>query len=639
MELRHLRYLVGVADEASFVRAAERLRVAQPALSRQIRDLEETLDAELVARNARGITLTPAGEACVAMARHIVAEAHAAAERARLSSHGAVGRVTLAVGKRAVMTRSLGAIVAAAREDHPELHLDVVELSFQEQWEALRAATADIGLGIPAPLSYPDLFSEALALDVYDHAVMAATHPLASREKVSLHELDAYSIIWPEATFTESVGRSAARELAAFGIRTDQIRPVNSHGTWMALVRAGQGITFGPRTVIRGLPIGIVAVPLDGVAASIPYSVITRRGDERPAVRRMLSTIRSAHALPERHGEAAEQPAAASHRPQDRFELRHLRYFTTVVRQGTFGRAAETLGITQPALSRQVRDLEREIGVPLLDRAARGVAPTPAGESFYADAMHVLDQVERLTSEVRRARRGMEGRCVIGAVPTPLAARAVSRAVRTAAEAFPGTELLVEDIPTPRQPAALMEARIDLGVAHGTLGDAFDPELLRIPLYDDPLDTALLAIDHPLARRRALDIRELAGVPFLFARRSHFPDFYDMVIAAVRRAGIEPSPKDEYDGLETLWALVAEGRGWLLGGSSQRRQPPPRTVGVPLTDLSLPWGVELLQRTDEQRPLVLRMAEIIRQVAAAPAALPPSLGALDGAPRAASRAR
>lgn len=639
MELRHLRYLVGVADESSFVRAAERLHVAQPALSRQIRDLEEMLDTELVERNARGITLTPAGEACVTMARHILAEAHAAAERARLSSHGAVGRVTLAVGKRAVMTRSIGAIIAATREEHPELQLDVVELSFREQWDALRSATADIGLGIPAPNTYPDLVSETLVLDVYDHAVMAATHPLASRERISRHELGEQPIVWPDIAMAESLGRSTVREFMAFGVKADQIRSVNSHGSWLAFVRAGQGITFAPRSVLGGLPVGVVSVPLDGMAVSIPYSMITRRGDERPAVRRMLSTIRAAHALSGGTDDEERSPVPPGRRAHDRFELRHLRYFTTVVRQGTFGRAAEMLGITQPALSRQVRDLEREIGVSLLDRAARGVAPTHAGESFYIDALHVLQHVDRLTSEVIRARRGMEGRCVIGSVPTPLAVRVVARVVRSTVEERPDAKLFVDDIPTPRQPAALMDARIDLGVAHGSLGDAFHPEILRIPLWDDPMDTALLAVDHPLAGRRAVDARELVDTPFLFARRSHFPDFYDMVIAAARRAGIEPSPKDEYDGLETLWALVAEGRGWLLGAASQRRQPPPRTVGVPLTDLSVPWGAELLQRVDEQRPLVLRVAEIIRQSAASPSIVPHSIGALDAGARTASRAR
>jgi hypothetical protein len=103
--------------------------------------------------------------------------------------------------------------------------------------------------------------------------------------------------------------------------------------------------------------------------------------------------------------------------------------------------------------------------------------------------------------------------------------------------------------------------------------------------------------------------------------------------------GIEPSPRDEYDGLETLWALVAERRGWLLGAASQRRQPPPRTVGVPLTDLSLPWGAELLQRSDEQRPLVLRVAEIIRRTGVHQSIVPPSFGPPEQGTRATSRGR
>src|SRR5437764_1063330 len=94
-------------------------------------------------------------------------------------------------------------------------------------------------------------------------------------------------------------------------------------------------------------------------------------------------------------------------------ELRHLRYFAAVARERGFGRAASTLNVAQPALSRQVKDLEGEVGVPLLDRGTRGVSVTPAGEALLGCAGQVLDQVDEALIACRRAAAGREGRCVL----------------------------------------------------------------------------------------------------------------------------------------------------------------------------------------------------------------------------------
>src|ERR1051325_9525962 len=100
MELRHLRYLVAIADAGSFVRAAEQLRVAQPALSRQIHDLEEELKVELFRSGARKATLTNAGDSCVRLARHVIQDTEAAVRRARLSNVRVAGRCVLLEGPR-----------------------------------------------------------------------------------------------------------------------------------------------------------------------------------------------------------------------------------------------------------------------------------------------------------------------------------------------------------------------------------------------------------------------------------------------------------------------------------------------------------------------------------------------------------
>src|SRR5881394_260807 len=98
MELRHLRYLVAIADAGTFVRAAEHLRVAQPALTRQIHDLEKELGVELFDGKARKATLTPAGDVCARLARHVIQDTEQAVTRARLSNSGVAGRCVIVCG-------------------------------------------------------------------------------------------------------------------------------------------------------------------------------------------------------------------------------------------------------------------------------------------------------------------------------------------------------------------------------------------------------------------------------------------------------------------------------------------------------------------------------------------------------------
>ena len=106
MELRHLRYFVAVAEEATFVAAARRLGVAQPALTRQIHALERELDVDLLERTPKGTTLTPAGEVALTSARHVLRQVDAVIERARGSSRGIAGRCVLCAGDRSLLISS-----------------------------------------------------------------------------------------------------------------------------------------------------------------------------------------------------------------------------------------------------------------------------------------------------------------------------------------------------------------------------------------------------------------------------------------------------------------------------------------------------------------------------------------------------
>jgi DNA-binding transcriptional LysR family regulator len=301
--------------------------------------------------------------------------------------------------------------------------------------------------------------------------------------------------------------------------------------------------------------------------------------------------------------------------PSAALELRHLRYFCAVAEAGSFGRAAEQLELTQPALSRQVADLERVVGVSLLDRASRGVSATPAGESFVRSANRILEEVHALAAETQRAQRGVIARCVVGSVPTTLARQMVTALLREAATELPELELVLDEVVTPEQPEALRSGRIDVGICHPSPLSAVDERGVdRSHLTNDVMNCALVARTSPLSERRSISIHELESLPFIFPDRSFQPALYDMLFGQFDRLGFRPRIEDTYEGLRTIWQLVASGHGWAMGFTSQCDDPPAGTASVPVDELSIPWGLDLLVRADESRSLVLDVADRLHRI-------------------------
>jgi DNA-binding transcriptional LysR family regulator len=298
-------------------------------------------------------------------------------------------------------------------------------------------------------------------------------------------------------------------------------------------------------------------------------------------------------------------------------ELRHLRYFCAVVDAGSFGRAAEQLELTQPALSRQVADLETVVAIPLLERAARGVSATPAGDAFMRSARRILDEVTAMSSETQRARRGVIARCVVAMVPTMLARNLVTALVRECTRDEPELELLFEEIATPAQPEVLRSGHIDLGICHPSPLSAVDERgIERVRIVTDVMNCALVAEGAPLASRKSISIQELKDVPFVFPDREFQPALYDFLFGHFERLGFRPRVEATYDGLRTIWQFVARGHGWAMGFASQCVDPPAGTVAVPVDELSIPWGLDLLAREDEARSLILDVAERLQRIGA-----------------------
>lgn len=272
-------------------------------------------------------------------------------------------------------------------------------------------------------------------------------------------------------------------------------------------------------------------------------------------------------------------------------ELRHLRYFLAIVAERHFTRAAKKLGIAQPPLSQQIRQLEDEVGTRLFTRTARGVTLTAAGEAFLPHAEAALREVERARTAARRVSHGDLGTIRIGftsaASLNPLVPAAIS-AFRTA---YPDVELrLVVHATTPLL-AQLSQDMIDVAFVRPT---STERESLRaIPLPDERLWIAL-PTGHALATRKRLRLGDLRNEPFILYPRANGSLLYDSIIAACQKAGFSPRVVQEAPQMASMVSLVAAGVGVTLVPESVCQLRPAGVRYLPIrgqTPLAMLWLV------------------------------------------------
>ena len=240
-------------------------------------------------------------------------------------------------------------------------------------------------------------------------------------------------------------------------------------------------------------------------------------------------------------------------------ELRHLRYFVAVAEELNFGRAAVRLRMAQPPLSRQIRDLEREIGARLFERVSRGVELTPAGRAFLPEARLTLAQAERAQRTAQRAANGETGRLRVGFVEAATHSGILPDVLSFFRAHLPGVGLSLFELDALRQADAFHEGRIDVGILHAPPLDA--ARWLRVePIHAEPVILALPRT-HPLAARSRLGLASLADEAFVAFPRVVAPEMYDDIIVSCRNAGFSPRIVQEAAGWHTLASLVSAGVG------------------------------------------------------------------------------
>ncbi|SFN96417.1 transcriptional regulator, LysR family [Pseudomonas sp. NFACC24-1] len=291
-ELAQLRCFTTVATELNFRRAAERLNMTQPPLSRQIQLLEHHLGVELFTRSTRSVALTAAGRAFFIEAQNLLEQAQQAAVAARRFAQGDIGSVTISFVGSAVY-EFLPKVIAEARLKQPQVKIVLAEMNTYQQHEALRARRIDLGI-VRSPLLETGYATECLVREPFVLAVPAG-HPLASAEVISVQDLDGQPfLMYSHAAYPPF------NELLTGMLRSARVAPqfvqwLGSSLTILALVNAGMGLALVPRCATSVVFKQVVFREIDlGEGVQSELHLVWREDNDNPAFTMLLEGIRGA---------------------------------------------------------------------------------------------------------------------------------------------------------------------------------------------------------------------------------------------------------------------------------------------------------------------------------------------------------
>jgi DNA-binding transcriptional LysR family regulator len=293
-------------------------------------------------------------------------------------------------------------------------------------------------------------------------------------------------------------------------------------------------------------------------------------------------------------------------------ELRHLRYFVAIGEEQHYGRASRRLRVAQPALSRQIQDLEEEIGFKLFDRRPRGVKLSAAGALFLEDARRILREVSEAAARAARVARGQSGTLRVGFLENVSWRGVVPDSLRRFRERQPDAELHLQPAASLEQLDAIRSGRCDAGFVF--LAPKADPDLDQVPVAIHRVELAAPK-RHPLTKLKKLRLKDLTDVPFVWFPRWASPAFYDRLMHECYRGGFK-SPRIVQEGLNeaTILSLVSTGLGvgWVLESARWRC---PETVAIlPVIDLNLPLQLALTWRRDNSSPLLANFIDEVQDL-------------------------
>ncbi len=291
-------------------------------------------------------------------------------------------------------------------------------------------------------------------------------------------------------------------------------------------------------------------------------------------------------------------------------ELRHLRYFVGVAEEQHFGRAAERLRVAQPSLSRQIQDLESEMGFLLFDRLPRGVRLSAAGKLFLNDARRILQDVDEAKRRAERIALGKAGTLRIGIATAVAWHGLVVDSFREFRRWQPDAELELHHLLSVHQVEGILSGRLDAGfVANLT------PWHKDLAHWEFAQDRMLLAVPkgHHLTKREGIRLRDLRDMPFVWFPRWVNPLIYDRMMRACTRGGLSaPRIVQEATDRDTNLGLVQcqIGIAWMT--ESTRWHCPRGIVLLPVVDMNVRLPFSLIWKKDNSSPLLQKFVDQVK---------------------------
>ncbi|WP_426688717.1 LysR substrate-binding domain-containing protein [Rhodanobacter ginsengiterrae] len=297
------------------------------------------------------------------------------------------------------------------------------------------------------------------------------------------------------------------------------------------------------------------------------------------------------------------------------FDLRQLRYFVAVAEELSFTRAALRLHLSQPPLSQQIRALEEDLEVRLLERNKRHVALTEPGRVFLDQARQILAKVDEARSQVSAAAAGYTGQLRLAYSVSVSFHPALPQALLRYGQVAPRVSLQLSEMYTEPQFAALLGGQIDVGFVRDEPTHPQATRSLRLTVIDrEPLLLAL-PTGHPLAGRSSLHLAEVAGNAFVSQPRQLVATLYDRLVKLATRAGFQPTIIQHAQQVNGLLALVAGGLGLALVPASMRVVRLAGVSYVPLEDADAYLLLALASRVDDTSPVLQQFLTTVAESA------------------------
>ena len=297
-------------------------------------------------------------------------------------------------------------------------------------------------------------------------------------------------------------------------------------------------------------------------------------------------------------------------------ELRHLRYFIAVAEEGHITRAAERLDIQQPPLSRQIKEIERELDVQLFRRKPRGVELTEAGHALLIGARGLFERLDNTLETTRRTARGEQGRISVGVTPTCMYHPFVPQVVRAFREAFPQVLLKLEESRSTQLFRHLADEQIDAAFVRIPPADPIG--IVLDQLVEEPMVVALPS-GHALARGNSdkpIPLKALAEETFIIYGEPHGPGIHAIAFRAFQAAGFNPSIGQQAPQLASTLNLVAVGLGVsFVPASLQRMHMDGVTYHRLKGSVQMAAPVSLASRRGDPSPVVRNFRNLVRKAA------------------------